>query len=86
MCLVKSISSKLILPLLVVLLSLFSCSKGGEPIPTANSDNSSSSSNSMVTEQSPNQTARFSNDVVGGDDNEDDDDNKETDVVISRGN
>ena len=83
MRLIKSISSKLILPAVVVLLSLFSCSKGEEPIPTANVDSTHPSASSMLEEETTNQSFRMM-DVVGGDDHEDDDDNKESDLT-SRG-
>ena len=75
---IVKISYKVILPILVVLFSLSSCSKGGEPVPTASTDEVDMSSS--VTFDS--QTARTSKGVVGGDDNEDDDDNRDNDIII----
>lgn len=61
---IKNILSKSLVPVLVLLFSLASCTKGGEPTPISNNQAVESSDN-----------ARFSS-VVGGDDNEDDDDNE----------
>lgn len=69
----KNILSKSLVPVLVLLFSLASCSKGGEPTPISSSNHSSL-----------NQSARIAG-IVGGDDNEDDDDSDQKDTGPSRG-
>ena len=77
---IKNILSKSLVPVLVLLFSLVSCTKGNEPIPVSSSESNHSTS--------INSSARLVN-VVGGDDNEDDDDDDKKDSdgrLYSRGN
>lgn len=64
--------------LVIVLSSVFACSKGGEPIPMSSSNSVSSESSSIETNSSlsSQRSTDSSKGVVGGDDNEDDDDNR----------
>jgi hypothetical protein len=69
MNLIKAIFILKISTLIIVLYSLSSCSKGGEPSPMASSNTSSvSTSDLSLTSKAVG--------VVGGDDKEDDDDNR----------
>jgi hypothetical protein len=84
MKLLSNISFKLIIPILVVLFALSSCTKGDEPVPSSNVGNDDMDAVVIVKDDSSlnAQTARTSKGVVGGDDNEDDDDNKDVRVII----
>lgn len=79
-----NISFKLIAPIFVVLLSLSSCTKGDEPVPSSSVGNDDMNTAVIINDESSlnAQSARTSKEVVGGDDNEDDDDNKDVKHII----
>lgn len=81
MRLLSKISFKIITPILVVLFSLSSCTKGDEPVPMSSVDAVEESAVIVDESTFDSQTARTSLEVVGGDDNEDDDDNRDVKVI-----